>query len=167
MDNSIIINGMLPEDWEQVRNIYLEGISTGHATFQKDAPYWEEWDKGHTGPCRLVARLGDKVLGWAALSPTSSRCVYSGVAEVSIYVSLNSTGKGIGSKLLKELIISSENNGFWTLQSGIFPENSASIQLHNKHGFREIGRRERLGKMDGVWRDVILLERRSKVIGVD
>jgi L-amino acid N-acyltransferase YncA len=167
MDNTIIIDKMLSEDWEQVRQIYLEGISTGNATFQKDAPSWEEWNNGHILECRMVARSGEKVLGWAALSPTSSRCVYAGVAEVSIYVSLNNNGKGIGSKLLQSLIEASEQNGFWTLKSGIFPKNSGSIKLHKKLGFREVGRQERIGKMDGVWRDVILLERRSNVVGIE
>ncbi|MCQ6282881.1 GNAT family N-acetyltransferase [Bacillus sp. EB600] len=157
---------MLVEDWKQVREIYSEGIATGNATFQKEAPPWKEWDKSHKLECRIVARLEDKILGWAALSPVSSRSVYAGVAEVSIYVSQSSKGKGIGSKLLKALIESSEQNGYWTLQSGIFPENVPSLKLHKKYGFREVGRRERIGQMDGMWRDTILLERRSKKIGV-
>lgn len=157
---------MLVEDWKQVREIYLEGITTGNATFQKEAPSWEEWDKSHKLDCRIVAQLEDKILGWAGLSPVSSRSVYAGVAEVSIYVSQSSKGKGIGSKLLKALIESSEQNGYWTLQSGIFPENVPSLKLHKKYGFREVGRRERIGQMDGIWRDTILLERRSKKIGV-
>ncbi|MCM2534838.1 GNAT family N-acetyltransferase [Neobacillus pocheonensis] len=157
---------MLVEDWEQVREIYLEGITTGNATFQKEAPSWEEWDNNHNMDCRMVARLEDKILGWAALSPVSSRSVYAGVAEVSIYVSQSSKGRGIGSKLLKVLIESSEQNGYWTLQSGIFPENVPSLNLHKKYEFQEVGRRERIGQMDGMWRDTILLERRSKKIGV-
>ncbi|MBT2739961.1 GNAT family N-acetyltransferase [Bacillus sp. ISL-77] len=158
---------MEQDDWGQVREIYLEGIATGNATFQKEAPSWEEWDSGHVKECRLVALLEDKVLGWAALTPVSGRCVYSGVAEVSIYVSQSNNGKGIGSRLLNSLIEQSEQNGFWTLQSGIFPENVASLKLHSKHGFREVGRRERIGKMDGVWRDTILLERRSNIVGIN
>jgi phosphinothricin acetyltransferase len=167
MENSIRIDKMLYEDWEQVREIYCEGIATGNATFQTEAPSWEDWNIGHIKECRIVARLDDKVLGWAVLSPVSSRCVYAGVAEVSIYVSQSSKGNGIGSRLLKSLIELSEQNGYWTLQSGIFPENVASLKLHRKHGFRQVGRRERIGKMDGVWRDTILLERRSNKVGVN
>ena len=167
MENLIHIDQMLKEDWNQVREIYQEGILTGNATFQKEPPTWEEWDKGHIWECRIVARLDGHVLGWAALSPFSSRCVYAGVAELSIYVGQSSTGKGIGSKLLNTLIVESEQNGYWTLQAGIFPENTASLKLHSKFGFREVGRRERIGKMDGVWRDTILLERRSNVVGID
>lgn len=166
MDSKLLIDKMLPIDWNQVREIYLEGIATGDATFQTEAPSWEEWDNGHLSECRLVARSKGKVLGWVALSPVSSRCVYAGVAEVSVYVRLDCKGKGIGSLLLKSLIELSEQKGFWTLQSGIFPENVSSLQLHYKFGFREVGRRERIGKMDGIWRDTILLERRSNVVGV-
>ncbi|MCM3441318.1 N-acetyltransferase family protein (plasmid) [Metabacillus halosaccharovorans] len=167
MKNSIIIDKMLREDWEQVREIYLEGIASGNATFQKKAPSWEEWNHSHILDCRIVARSDAQVLGWAALSPVSSRCVYAGVAEVSIYVGEINKGKGIGSELLKSLIEISEQHGFWMLQSGIFPENVSSLRLHNKYGFREVGRRERIGKMNGVWRDVVLLERRSKVQGIN
>lgn len=158
---------MQPDDWEQVREIYLEGISTGHATFQTEVPSWEEWDQGHLRECRLVASSGEKLIGWAALTPVSSRCVYAGVAEVSVYVRQKCQGKGIGHNLLETLIKSSEENGIWTLQSGIFPENLSSLKLHEKLGFREIGRRERIGKMNGVWRDVIMLERRSSKVGKD
>jgi L-amino acid N-acyltransferase YncA len=167
MENLIIINNMQNEDWDQVREIYQEGIATGNATFQKEPPTWEDWDMGHILECRLVARLDGKVLGWAALSPVSSRCVYAGVAEVSIYVGQNSKGKGIGSKLLKSLIEISEQYGYWTLQSGIFPENISSLKLQLKFGFRKVGRRDRIGKMDGVWRDTILLERRSHSVGIN
>ena len=167
MENTIFIDKMLPEDWEQVRGILLEGIVTGNATFQKEAPSWEDWDNSHMLECRIVARSSGRVLGWAALSPVSSRCVYAGVAEVSVYVSQTSNGKGIGSLLLKSLIEKSEENEFWMLQSGIFPENASSLKVHYKNGFREVGRRERIGKMDGVWRDTILLERRSKSVGVN
>lgn len=167
MENSILMDKMLKEDWEQVLEIYQEGISTGNATFQKEPPTWKTWDSGHILECRIVARLDGKILGWAALSPVSSRCVYAGVAEVSIYVRHGSKGKGIGSLLLKSLIEISEQNGFWTLQSGIFPENVSSLKLHIKYGFREVGRRERIGQLDGVWRDTILLERRSRVVGMD
>lgn len=166
MEGSIKIEKMRPCDWEEVREIYLEGIATGHATFQKDAPSWEEWDRSHNPECRIVARLDRDVVGWSALSPISSRSVYAGCGEVSVYVSQKHNRRGIGSLLLKTLIEISEQNGFWTLQSSIFPENEGSIKLHKNNGFREVGRRERIGKMDGVWRDTILLERRSKIAGV-
>lgn len=167
MKQTVIINKLLQEDWDQVRDIYLEGIATGHATFQKEAPSWEEWDRGHVSECRIVARLEGKVLGWAALTPVSSRCVYAGVAEVSVYVSQRVAGKGIGSKLLNDLIVKSEEQGYWTLQSSLFPENAASMKIHMNNGFRVLGRRERIGKMDGVWRDTVLLERRSVNVGVN
>lgn len=162
------IGAMTKEDWEEVARIYLEGINTGKATFQSDIPTWENWNNGHITSCRLVARLGTKVLGWAALSPTSSRCVYAGVAEVSIYIGEEYRGKGIGKALLTNLVRLSEENGFWTLQSGIMRENTASISLHKTCGFREIGIREKVAKMsNGKWHDVVLMERRSKVVGVD
>jgi L-amino acid N-acyltransferase YncA len=159
---------MTQADWDQVANIYLEGIKTGVATFTSEVPTFENWDNSHISSCRLVARLGDNVLGWGALSPTSSRCVYEGVAEVSIYISEKYKGQGVGSALLKGLIKSSEENGFWTLQSGIIRENLASIKLHKKCGFREIGIREKVAKMNNKeWLDVVLMERRSKVIGIN
>lgn len=167
MEHSILIDNMLKENWERVREIYLEGIATGNATFQTEAPLWEDWDRGHDLECRLVARIENNVVGWAALSPVSGRPVYSGVAEVSIYVSPSSAGIGVGSKLLNELIVQSEQNGFWTLQASIFPENKASIKIHLNNGFREVGRRERIGKRDGIWRDTILLERRSFIAGIN
>ncbi|MBM7553052.1 GNAT family N-acetyltransferase [Thalassobacillus pellis] len=167
MDRTIDIDKMLPDDWDEVRKIYLEGIASGNATFEKDAPSWETWDNGHIIESRIVARSEGKVLGWAALSPISNRCVYAGVAEVSVYVSQCSLGKGIGSSLLKSLIKISEQNGIWTLQAGIFPENTSSLKLHHKFGFREVGLRERIGKMDGIWRDVNLVERRSNKVGIN
>ncbi len=166
MDEFIEIDQMHASDWEDVRQIYLEGIKTGNATFQQETPSWEEWDKSHVSQCRFVARSESAVIGWAALSPTSSRCVYAGVAEVSIYVGQNHRGSGMGSRLLKRLIEASEQHGFWTLQSGIFPENQDSLKLHKRLGFREIGRREHIGQMNGIWRDVLLLERRSNVVGI-
>jgi L-amino acid N-acyltransferase YncA len=162
-----MIDTMKESDWEQVRSIYLEGIATGDATFETDAPPWEKWNEAHLPSCRLVARSGDTVSGWAALSPVSSRCVYGGVAEVSIYIGQRYRGIGLGRALLMALITESEKNGLWTLQAGIFPENQASIDLHKRCGFREVGRRERIGKMDGRWRDTVLLERRSSVVGID
>ena len=163
---------MRPEDWEQVRSIYLEGISTGNSTFEADAPDWDKWDSAHLSEHRLVIRAGNSILAWAALSPVSSRCVYSGVAELSLYVAAGHRDKGIGSDLLGALIDSSEKAGIWTLQGGIFPENAASRGMVRKHGFREIGRREKIGKMThgnlaGTWRDVIFVERRSAVTGID
>lgn len=161
------IEPMGPADWPRVREIYLEGIATGHATFEASAPRWEVWDAAHLPFARLVARRGEEIAGWAAVGPVSQRCVYGGVAEVSVYVSSASRGAGVGQALLRALIEASEENGIWTLQAGIFPENSASIRLHLACGFREVGRRERIGKLNGVWRDTILLERRSLAIGTD
>lgn len=160
------INPMAQRHWPDVLRIYLEGIATGNATFETEAPSWERWDTGHLASCRLVAEQEPMVLGWAALSPVSSRHVYRGVAEVSVYVAESARGKKVGRSLLSALIESSEKSGFWTLQAGIFPENAASISLHKSLGFREVGRRERIGKMGETWRDVILLERRSAKIGL-
>jgi L-amino acid N-acyltransferase YncA len=161
------IDLMRPQDWEFVKAIYLEGIATGHATFETEAPDWERWDAGHSPQCRLVARNGDGVLGWAALSPVSKRQVYAGVAEVSVYVAATARGLGVGGALMRALIEASEKHGVWTLQAGIFPENQASLALHFRHGFREVGRRERIARHHGVWRDTVILERRSSVAGVD
>ena len=161
-----VIESMIPGDWEQVRRIYGEGIATGNATFETEAPEWVRWDAGHHSYGRLVAREGTCVLGWAALSPVSSRCVYAGVAEVSIYVAAAHRGRGVGRALLAARVAASEENGIWTLQAGIFAENRASVALHQGCGFRVVGTRERIGKRDGVWRDVLLLERRSSVVGV-
>jgi L-amino acid N-acyltransferase YncA len=157
---------MTPSDWSAVRAIYAEGIATGNATFETVPPEWEEWDERHLGSCRLVARSGDEVMGWAALSPVSRRPVYRGVAEVSVYVSARARRKGVGAALLSALVSSSEREGIWTLQAGIFPENMASIELHKQAGFRIVGVRERLGAIRGHWRDVILMERRSRTAGV-
>ena len=162
----IHIRSMLRGDWPEVRRIYFEGIATGNGTFETEAPSWEKWDSGHLRDCRLIAYEGGEVLAWAALNPVSSRRVYAGVTEVSIYVAENARRKGVGRKLLGALIEASERCGIWTLQAGIFPENVASMTLHKALGFRELGRRERIGKMGDRWRDVILLERRSKVAGV-
>lgn len=155
-----IIN-LLPQHWEAVKAIYEAGIATGNATFQTSAPSWETWNNDYIAHSRFVAVENGVVLGWAALTPVSGRCVYAGVAEVSVYVLPASQGKGVGKVLLNALIESSEANGFWTLQAGIFPENKASVRLHESCGFRIIGAREKIGKMNGVWRDTLLLERRS------
>ena len=160
------IEPMRPEDWDRVRGIYLEGIATGQATFETTAPAWEAWDAAHMRAARLVAREGKATLGWAALSPVSSRCVYAGVAEVSVYVAAAARGRGVGRALLAALIAAAEREGLWTLQAGIFPENEASLAVHRRCGFREVGRRERLGRLNGAWRDVLLLERRSPSVGL-
>lgn len=160
------IRELCTDDWDAVRAIYAEGIATGNATFETQVTTWEDWDAGHLPTCRLVARKGERIAGWAALSPVSGRCVYAGVTEVSIYVAADARGQGVGKALLAALVEASEQEGIWTLQAGIFPENEASIVLHKRCGFRVVGRRERLGQMDGVWRDVLLMERRSDVVGV-
>ena len=161
------IDEMTQLDWEQVSSIYLEGLKTGKATFQTEVPTWENWNNGHVSSCRLVVHSGIKVLGWGALSPTSSRCVYEGVAEVSLYIGEKYRGQGLGKVVLEKLIKLSEENGFWTLQSGIIRENSSSIVLHEKCGFRELGIREKVAKMNNEkWHDVILMERRSKIVGI-
>jgi phosphinothricin acetyltransferase len=167
-----MIDNMKPEDWQQVRSIYLEGISTGNATFEAEAPDWDKWNSAHLKEHRLVVREGNTILAWAALSPVSSRAVYSGVAELSLYVTILHRSKGIGSALLKAAIDSTEKAGLWTLQGGIFPENTPSLRLVKKHGFKQIGKREKIGKMTygdlaGAWRDVILVERRSTVVSID
>lgn len=149
-----------------VQEIYLEGIRTGTATFETTAPPWEQWDNNHLEFGRIAAYGDHKILGWAALTPASDRCVYGGVAEISVYVSEKTRGKGVGEFLLRELVRISEENGLWTLQAGIFRENKASIALHEKCGFRIIGYREKIGKLGGVWHDNLNLERRSKKVGL-
>ena len=182
---SFVIETMRPEDWPAVRVIYLEGIATGNATFETEAPSWDAWDTAHAREPRLIARESSEagragapaafgaardprgaILGWAALTPVSGRCVYAGVGDLSVYVATSARGRGLGKALLKALVTESERAGIWTLQAGIFPENEASLALHRSCGFREVGRRERIGKMNGVWRDVMLLERRSQITGI-
>ena len=153
-------------DWPEVSRIYAEGIASRIATFETVAPAWEQWDKGHLQPARLVVEKDTGLLAWAALSPVSSRCVYAGVAEVSVYVSEDARGKGVGTMILKALVEESEKAGIWTLQAGIFSDNRASIRIHEKAGFRLLGYRERLGQLHGVWKDVAFLERRSKKVGI-
>jgi L-amino acid N-acyltransferase YncA len=165
MDRPITIEPLGDHHWDAVRSIYSQGITTGNATFQQTVPEWKEWDAGHLRSCRMVALSGLEVVGWAALSPVSSRPVYRGVAEVSIYVAEAARRGGVGAKLMAKLITESEAEGIWTLQAGIFPENEASIKLHVNTGFRIVGTRSRLGCMNGRWRDVVLLERRSLVAG--
>ena len=156
---------MTDSDWDAVRSIYLEGIATRNATFETESPSWDTWNNNHRPDCRLVAGSNEKVLGWAVLSLVSRRPVYSGVAEVSVYVAADARGMGVGKALLGSLINASEKAGIWSLQAGLFKGNSANITLHKGVGFREIGFQERKGSMDGVWRDVLLMERRSQVIG--
>lgn len=161
------IDAMVPDDWDQVRRIYLDGLATGLASFEVDAPNWEQWDAGHLPHSRLVMRAESKVVAWAALSPMSRRSCYAGVAEVSLYVADGWRGRGIAKQLLRALIQSSEQHGIWTLVGGTFAENSASMKLQRACGFRVVGRRERIGQRDGVWRDTFLTERRSRVVGLD
>ncbi len=163
---TVEISALSPDDWPSIRAIYQEGIATGNATFETTAPEWDKWDAGHLPFCRWVARLNGEAAGWAALSPVSARHVYRGAAEISVYVAAHARGLGVGCKLLQTLIPESERQGIWTLQAGIFPENTASLELHRSVGFRVIGKRERPGCLDGKWRDVMLLERRSLVVGV-
>ena len=161
-ESQMIIDEMRASDWEQVRSIYLEGIRSGNSTFETDAPSWERWDEGHLASPRFVMRDEDAVVGWAALSPVSRRAVYRGVAEVTVYVTERARGKGIGRALLEALVAESEKQGIWTLQASIFPENTASIELHLRCGFREVGRRERIAMLKGIWRDTLLFERRCR-----
>lgn len=161
----ITFTSLLPEHWRAVRLIYEEGIKTGNATFQQSAPDWEEWNSSHLAHSRIVTMVDNEVAGWAALTPVSGRCVYAGVGEVSVYVAEKFRGQKIGDALLKELIKQSEENNIWTLQAGIFPENKSSIKIHEANGFRTVGYRERIGQMNGIWRDTVLMERRSTIVG--
>lgn len=154
------------ENYPEVARIYGEGLLTGAATFETTVPSWEKWENGHLPFGRIIAVEANEYMGWAALSPVSSRCVYGGVAEVSVYVSEKARGKGAGEFLLKNLIEISEAHNIWTLQSGIFRENAASHILHIKCGFREVGYKEKVGQLRGVWKDNVLLERRSKIVGI-
>ncbi len=165
MTAMVSVRPMTPNDWPVVRAIYEQGIATGLATFERSAPDWDDWNASHLTACRFVAIRDGRVAGWAALSPVSDRCAYAGVAEVSVYVADAWRGKGIGRALLEALVTASEQEGFWTLQAGIFAANMASVSLHERCGFRVVGRRERLGQLDGDWQDVLLLERRSAVVG--
>lgn len=156
----VTVTDMSRADWDAVRAIYAEGIKTGDATFETEAPRWDVWDAAHLAEHRLVARRDGSIVGWAAASPVSERCAYAGVAETSVYVGAHARGAGIGHRLLVDLIATTESAGIWTLQAGIFPENQASLRLHRACGFRVVGTRERIGQHFGRWRDVILLERR-------
>ena len=160
----VVLSALLPEHWDAVARIYAEGIATGNSTFETDVPVWEAWDSKHLAEHRLVALSDGQVVGWAALSSVSERCVYAGVTEGSVYVAAAARGRGVGRALLEELIRGSEAAGIWTIQAGIFPENEASVRLHERVGFRVVGLRKRLGQREGVWRDVLFLERRSDLI---
>jgi len=161
----VVIMPMKAADWEAVQTIYREGIATGNATFETDVPQWTEWDRSHRKDCRLIATVDGQTAGWAALQAVSHRAVYAGVAEVSVYVAGRWQGMGVGTTLLEALVKASEHAGIWTLQASIFPENQASVALHKRMGFRIVGTRERIGCLHGVWRDVLLMERRSPVVG--
>jgi L-amino acid N-acyltransferase YncA len=162
---AVEIDPMASSDWPDVAEIYRRGLDSGHASFETSVPAYEEWNAAHLADLRLVARVDGAVVGWAALSPVSDRCVYGGVAEDSVYVVPELGGRGIGRQLLADLVRRAEEAGIWTIQAGIFPENTASLALHERCGFRVVGRRERLGRRHGVWRDVLLVERRSDAIG--
>ena len=157
----VTITALEPEHWPEVARVYAEGIATGNATFETEVPAWEGWNSSHLAEHRFVAVRDGSVVGWVAASPVSDRCVYAGVVEHSVYVAARERGQGIGAMLLERLVASTEAAGIWTIQTGIFPENEGSLRLHERVGFRLVGRRERLGKHDGVWRDVLMLERRS------
>jgi L-amino acid N-acyltransferase YncA len=159
------IRDLRPGDWAEVAVIYAAGVATRNATFETDVPSWEEWDARHLVRPRVVAvEAGAAVVGWAALSPASARRCYAGVAEDSVYIAPDRQGRGIGRALLEELVARSEAEGLWTLQTSIFPENRASLALHLRCSFRVVGTRERIGKLDGSWRDTVLLERRSSAV---
>lgn len=161
--NDLRVRPLESDDWPSVREIYAQGIATGQATFETRVPDWQRWNSDHLPSCRLAAVAGpeEQLVGWAALSPVSDRCVYGGVAEVSVYVAQEVRGQGVGTILLRALVAASDEAGLWTLQAGIFPENVASVRIHERCGFRVVGTRERIGKLEGVWRDVVLMERRS------
>jgi phosphinothricin acetyltransferase len=161
------IAAMTAADWPPVRAIYAEGIASGQATFETEPPTWEAWDAGHLPHSRLVARRGERVVGWAALAPVSRRACYAGVAEVSVYVAADCRRQGVGTTLLRALVAESERHGVWTLQGATFAENAASLRVQAACGFRVVGRRERVARQHGTWRDTVLTERRSPVVGLD
>jgi L-amino acid N-acyltransferase YncA len=165
-NKKIVYVPLVQAHWPDVSLIYKQGIAEGNATFETTCPDWETWNKTHRPDCRFVALIADKIVGWAALAPVSGRCVYAGVSEISVYIHEDYRGTGIGNFLLASIICESERKGIWTLQAGIFPENVSSIRIHEKNGFRKVGIRERIGSMNSVWRDVILMERRSNIAGI-
>jgi phosphinothricin acetyltransferase len=161
---TVVVRDLRPDDWPEVSRIYAEGIATGNATFETEVPAWEAWDAAHLLEHRFVAERAGRVVGWVTLAPVSSRCCYAGVAEVSTYVGEEARGEGVGGELLAALVESSERAGIWTLQTGVFPENEPSLRLLRRFGFRAVGTQERIGRLNGVWRDVVLLERRSEAV---
>ena len=162
---AVEIRDLRPGDWPEVARIFREGIATGNATFETEVPSWDDWDAAHLTEHRFVAERDGRVAGWIALAPVSSRECYAGVAEVSAYVGEEARGEGTGAQLLAMLVESSERGGIWTLQTGVFPENEASLRLLRRFGFRVVGTQERIGRLHGIWRDVLLLERRSEIVG--
>jgi L-amino acid N-acyltransferase YncA len=154
------IRALTEQDWPRVEEIYAEGIAAGNATFETATPSWREFDSSRLPGHRLVALDDARIVGWAALAPTSARECYAGVAEHSVYVAGDSRGRGVGRTLLEALVAGADAGGIWTIQTSVFPENAASIALHERVGFRIVGRRERIAQLDGVWRDTLLLERR-------
>jgi phosphinothricin acetyltransferase len=160
------IDSLAPSDWERVRAIYIEGLDTGQASFETRAPTWDAWDAAHHAHSRRVVRDGADIVAWGALSPLSRRPCYAGVAEVSVYVSAAARGRGVGRRLLEALVASSERHGIWTLFASTFPENEASLRMQATCGFRVLGRRERVAQHHGVWRDTVITERRSRIVGV-
>jgi phosphinothricin acetyltransferase len=164
VDVAVAIEALTPEHWPEVARIYAEGIATGHATFETEVPSWEQWDASHLAAHRFVAVADGRVAGWVAVGAVSGRCVYAGVVENSVYVAADARGRGVGLALLEALVASTEAAGIWTIQTGIFPENAASLRVHERAGFRVVGRRERIGRLNGPWRDVVFLERRSEAV---
>jgi L-amino acid N-acyltransferase YncA len=156
----VTVRDLRPDDWAEVARIYDEGIRTGNATFETQVPSWQEWDGAHLPDHRFVAEDDGRVAGWIALAPASSRPCYAGVAEISVYVSADARGNGVGSGLLATIVESAERAGLWTLQTSVFQENTASLALLRRFGFRVVGTRERIGRLHGVWRDTVLVERR-------
>ncbi len=170
--SAMVLRPMREGDAEAVLAIYADGIATGHSTFESSPGDWASWCAGHLPICRLIAERGEEVLGWAGLSEVSGRCVYAGVAEVSVYVAAGARGRGVGGRLLSALVEASEAAGIWTLQAGVFPENEGSLAAHRRVGFEVLGTRRAIGRMShgplaGRWRDVVVLERRSAVVGID
>jgi len=160
----VVVRDLRPDDWPEVSRIYTQGIATGNATFETEVPSWEDWDRAHFSGHRFAAEVAGRVVGWIALAPVSRRPCYSGVAEISVYVAEEERGTGVGAELLAALVASAERDGLWTLQTSVFPENEASLALLRRFGFREVGTRERIGRLHGVWRDTVLVERRSEVV---
>ncbi len=161
MDKNVLVTPMLANHWTEIKAIYAEGISSRMATFETELPSWEHWDNNHSKNSRFIGIINKEIIGWAALSPVSHRKVYHGIQEVSIYIKKSAWGKGFGRQLLSHLVSSSEKNGIWTLQAVTFPENLASIKLHTSCGFKIVGHREKIAKLDGIWRNTVLMERRS------